>query len=142
MRWRKPGYCSTSKVEVLIDGQRRTGLPWLGDFIQLGALPAHAQVELCFPVPERNETLTIGNSGYQQYRFDLCWAGDTILSIKPDPANASTGLTKLMGRRMPTSYSDSGIGPIYQRQSWTPGLKVKPASLVPVHSTADWYRLA
>ena len=142
LRWRKPGYCSMSKVEVLIDGQRRTGLTLAGDFVQLGTLPAHTQIEFRFPVPERNETQTIGNSGYQQYRFDLCWAGDTILSIKPDPANVSTGFSKLMGRRMPTSYSNAGIGPIYQRQSWRPGLKVKPASLVSLHSTVDWYRLA
>jgi len=98
-------------------------------------------IEVTFPMPERSESIRVGNAGYQQYRFDLQWRGDTLLAVLPDPTNPSSGYTRLMDTRVHTSYGDRGIGPIYQRQGWSAGLVVTPAPLVVASPDEDWYTL-
>jgi Beta-L-arabinofuranosidase, GH127 len=142
LRWRYPTSCEPALVKVQGPSGPCAGAKIEGPFLNLGTRQPGDTVELTFPLEERVEEVVIGNAGHQQYRFSVAWRGDTVLSVKPDPANASSGFTQLMGRRMPASYGSEGLGPIYRRGHWSHGLKVPPADTPLCASPIDWYRLA
>ncbi|HEX7434041.1 MAG TPA: hypothetical protein VF326_10300 [Anaerolineaceae bacterium] len=141
LRWRRPAYCGPEDVRVQTSEGSSVRFIQDGPFLFFGHQSAGSVIEVTFPNPERAESITVGNAGYQQYRFDLQWRGDTLLAVLPDPTNPSSGYTRLMDTRVHTSYGDRGIGPIYQRQGWSAGLVVTPAPLVVASPDVDWYTL-
>jgi len=98
-------------------------------------------IEITFPLTERTEWVTIGNKGFQQYRFNATWRGDTVMSMIPDPNNATTGHTNVDGCRSKTYYAETGPGPIYLRQDWKLGTRVSPAQVATAPNHIDWYSL-
>ena len=141
LRWRCPSSCAPELVQVSASTGKGSGARVEGPYLNFGAKRPGDTMELTFPLGERSEGITVGNAGFQQYRFGLEWRGDTVLSVKPDPSNASSGFTRVMQRRMPTSYADAGIGPIYKRSEWLRGLSVSPAVIPTAAPTIDWYQL-
>jgi hypothetical protein len=140
LRWRRPAYCAPADVRVKVTGARLAAEP-REQFLSFGNVPAGAVIELRFPLPERHSSVTIGNPGHQHYRFDVDWRGDTVLAIRPDPANPADAFTKLAKQRVTAYYNRQGPGPLYQRSSWTAGLKLKPAPSNVAATAVDWYRL-
>ena len=140
LRWRRPAYCSPHDIRITTNGPATTVKPQ-EHFLSFGHVRAGTVIELIFPLPPRRQSVTIGNRGFQQYHFDVDWRGDTVMAVRPDPANPADAFTKLMNKRVPAFYNCKGPGPLYQRQGWVAGLKVKPATCVTAPTTVDWYRL-
>ena len=137
LRWRVPSHCASGDLKI--SGVNSAMQPGPDHFLHFGPVAAGARIEITFPLPERTESVTIGNQGFQQYRFDVQWRGDTVTSISPDPANASTGRSRIMDRRTAVSYGDKGVGPIYQHRCETAEDPAAPLSAAPV--AIDWYSL-
>ena len=141
LRWRRPDHCPPDAVRVSTQPEGRLKEQVEGLYLNFGPRKAGETIEIAFPLPERSETIAIGNAGFQQYEFHLGWRGDTVMRMIPNPRNASTGFTNVMRKRVRTSYAEAGIGPIYQRGKWARGLKVKPAPIATAASKIDWYGL-
>jgi hypothetical protein len=141
LRWRLPAHCSSNHLQVTIQNQNVSSLAIEDGFLKLGYLPSGTSVEVKFPLPEREETIVMGNTGFQQYRFDLSWRGDTLLSIHPDPQNSLSGYSRVMKARVRTVYGEAGFGPLYQRQGWVSGLPVARVQLANASPKIDWYTL-
>jgi hypothetical protein len=140
LRWRRPGHCAPGDVRVKSSGPS-TAAQADGPYLALGRQRSGTVLELTFPLPARHESLTIGNHGHQQYRFDVDWRGETVMGIRPDPANAVDARSDLAGKRVTAFYNRQGPGPLYQRQTWTEGLAVAPAATVSAATGVDWYTL-
>jgi hypothetical protein len=140
LRWRRPAYCSPGDVHVTGSGPE-IGVKPQGPYLDFGSVPAGTVIDLSFPLPQRLQSLTLGNRGFQQYRFDVDWRGDTVMAIRPDAANAADAFTKLMKKRVTAFYNREGPGPLYQRQGWSAALKVVPATSVSAAAAVDWYKL-
>jgi hypothetical protein len=140
LRWRRPAYCTAGDVRVKA-GETKLPVQAQGPYLSFGHGPAGTVIELSLPLPKRRQSLTIGNHGYQQYRYDVDWRGDTVTAIRPDPANAVDAFTKLMNKRVTAFYNREGPGPLYRRQSWSAGLEVQPAPAAVATAKVDWYKL-
>jgi hypothetical protein len=140
LRWRRPTHCRPGDVHIRSTGAAPSGKAD-SHYLTLEKQRAGTVLDLTFPLPARHESITVGNPGHQQYRFDVDWRGETVMAIRPDPANAADALSNLAGRRVTAFYNRQGPGPLYQRQTWTEGLAVTPAATVSAATEVDWYRL-
>lgn len=140
LRWRRPAHCAPSDVRIKSTSSSPS-LKAEGPFLAFGRQRTGTVLELTFPLPTRHQNITIGNHGFQQYHFDVDWKGETVMAIRPDPANPVDALSKLAGKRVTAFYNRQGPGPLYQRQSWSEGLAVTPASTVSAPTQVDWYSL-
>lgn len=144
IRWRHPSHVAPSTITATASLSMQS-LPWAkeGAFLNFGLLKAGTEITLNFPVPERTESVVIGNESGQKYHFEVRWAGDTVISIIPHAGNATTGYTRVMGRAMPTSYGNKGIGPIYQRVPWLEDFRLISPYPVATEKECriDWYSL-
>lgn len=138
--WRVPGHCRPGDIQV---SPGNISFEHAKDgFAYFGKLAKGTVLEITFPLPESTESVVIGNTGFQQYHFDVKWKGDTVTDISPDPANGSTGHSRVMSRKTATSYGTKGIGPIYQREKWdVPARDISPAKLSDAPVLIDWYSL-
>jgi hypothetical protein len=113
-----------------------------GLFINAGRLKASDILEIKLPLSERTETVVIGNEGYQQYRFEARWKGDTVVDMQPDPSNAATGFSRLMKKPTRTFYGPEAPGRIYQRKMYEASVsEVTPSCPVTDERKIDWYSL-
>jgi hypothetical protein len=140
LRWRRPGHCAPSNVRIKSNGPSPS-VKAEGPFLSFGRQRTGTVLELTFPLPVQHQSITIGNHGYQQYAFDVDWKGETVMAIRPDPANPVDALSKLAGKRVTAFYNRQGPGPLYQRQSWSEGFVVTPALTVSAPTQIDWYSL-
>jgi hypothetical protein len=141
LRFRVSPDIKVADLSLSINGQKI--VPVLeGTFINVGKLKTGDILEIQLPLPERTETVVIGNEGYQQYRFEARWKGDTVIDMQPDPANAPTGFTDLMNKRVRTYYGPEAPGRIYQRKMYeTSASEITPSCTVTDERKIDWYRL-
>ena len=141
MRFRISPDIKEANLSLRING--RTIVPVSdGLFINVGGLKTSDILEIKMPLPERTETVVIGNEGYQQYRYEARWKGDTVVDMQPDPSNAATGFSRLMKKHTQTFYGPEAPGRIYQRKMYeTPASEVTPACPVTDERKIDWYSL-
>jgi len=113
-----------------------------GAFINAGKLKDGDVLEIKFPLPSRKEDFVIGNKGFQQYRFQAEWKGDTVVGITPDPGNAATGISRIKNNQVKLYYGSDAPGMIYQRNSYRTCPDDLSAS-APAMDTGsiDWYSL-
>jgi len=143
LRWRYPSDTATEFITARSNA--KDPLTWNkeGAYLNFGPQKAGTEIVLDFSLSSMSETVTVGNQDRQQYHFEVSWVGDTVISMVPDPANAKSGFTRVMGCSTPTCYGDQGIGPIYQRGEWLSDTR-EPASY-PVAAGKvchiDWYTL-
>jgi len=140
LRWRCPSSCAPELVQVSASTGKGSGARVEGPYLNFGAKRPGDTMELTFPLGERSEGITVGNAGFQQYRFGLRMARRHGPFGEAGPSNASSGFTRVMQRRMPTSYADAGIGPIYKRSEWLRGSPSHPRNSTAA-PTIDWYQL-
>jgi hypothetical protein len=93
-------------------------------------LKAGDRATFTYPLPEREELVTIGNDGFQQYRCAVKWRGSTVLNIEPGD-NPTTGRSNLMADPVRLYYGAQGPHPIYCRE----GLLESAPKPAPLHST-------
>lgn len=140
LRWRIPA--SIDLADITVNGTPAIDFPLDNGFLILGLQTSGTEIAIQFPLDEHTESVTIGNEGFAQYRFDVTWRGDTVTSIIPDPTNASTGYTRVMKCQTPTCFAHSGIGPIYQRRDWPRSRDgIAPADRKVDRTGIDWYSL-
>jgi hypothetical protein len=104
----------------------------VGGYAVTEPLPAGAIVVFRYPLAERREEVTIGNEGFQQYRFTLQWRGSTVMRLTPGD-NPSTGRSHLMPEPVRLYYGAEGPHPLYGGREPLPEA---PASPRPLHRTA------
>jgi len=88
-----------------------------GNEIVSDRLAAGDRVEMRYPVPIREETASVGNPGFRQYRYRVTWKGDTVVKMEPVGNEVRTGYSDFEKRQVPVYYGKSGPGPLYQRKS-------------------------
>lgn len=140
LRWRRPGHCKPSDVRVKSTGSSPV-VKAEGPYLDFGKQRTGTVLELTFSLPVQHQNIVIGNHGHQQYSFDVDWRGETVMAIRPDLANPMDARSTLAGKRVTSFYNRKGPGPLYQRQSWSEGSVVTPASTVSAPMQVDWYTL-
>ncbi len=78
-------------------------------------LRADDVVNIHYPLREREERITLGNAGFQQYGFRVRWRGSSVVSIEPEEGNASQGRSMLEEEPVRLYYGAEGPHPLYQR---------------------------
>lgn len=127
---RVPGCTSAADVVLQVNGHEER-FNVAGGYMHTRRLAPGDVACFAYPLPERSENVTIGNEGFQEYRYEAEWRGSTVLKMEPQ-AGPSTGRSHLMAESVPLYYGADGPHPLYQR-----ALDDEPAGThQALHSTA------
>ncbi|NLX04317.1 MAG: hypothetical protein GXY33_04130 [Phycisphaerae bacterium] len=141
LRFRPSSDLRPEQVNVRLNG-RNVQTKWNGPFVEMGAVRRGDQIEVAYPLPQRREAVTIGNPGFQSYRFQADWKGDTVIAVEPDPNNATTGHSHVMNQRIPVYYGPDAPGRLYQRDAWRKDrTDVALSQPAPDDRRIDWFSL-
>ncbi|SRR5579884_97500 len=126
---RKPDFAEPSAVRAALQGTpvvtRREG-----EYLVTPEVSAGDRLIFAYPLPERQEAVTIGNVGFQQYRYTVSWRGSTVLWMEPGD-NPPLGRSHLMAEPVQLYYGAQGPHPLYRRE----GLLVEVPTPEPLHQT-------
>ncbi len=100
-----------------------------GNYMELGRHDAGEKLEIRYPLPIREEEVSIGNPGFRQYRYQVTWKGDTVVRMTPLGEAVKTGFSDFDGKQVETFYGTDGPGPLYQREYMRHRAVPKPAKL-------------
>jgi hypothetical protein len=113
-----------------------------GAFIKVEKMAAGDVLEVRLPLPSRTEDFTIGNPGFQRYKFRAEWKGDTVIAMQADPGNAKTGYSHVMKTQTPLFMGPDAPGPMYRREAWRENRSEITASTPTLDTrNIDWYSL-
>ncbi len=113
-----------------------------GVFLNVGKSAVGDVLEITFPQPVRSQDFTVGNKGFQQYNFTAEWKGDTVVAMKADPTNATTGFSHVMNERVPVWFGPDAPGLMYKREAYRKDrTDVTPSKTVMDNGVIDWFRL-
>jgi hypothetical protein len=127
---RVPGPIQGSDVTASVAGEA-VELRLAGGYVATPTLPVGTTVVFQYPLLERVEEITIGNGGFQQYRYEVTWRGSTVLQVAPG-GNSSTGRSHPMEGPVPLYYGTEGPHPLYRRTPLPPPAGERH----PLHRTA------
>jgi DUF1680 family protein len=111
---RVPGYTGSDAISATVNGSTIEARLKEG-YLFTPEVEAGDLVRFAYPLPERIETISIGNEGFQQYRYTVTWRGSTVLRITPGE-NPSLGRSHLMAEPARLYYGAEGPHPLYQRE--------------------------
>jgi len=111
---RVPGFSRMGDVAATCLG-RQLSLREEGCYVVTEPLEASSTAVFRYPLAEADETVIIGNEGFQQYIYTVRWRGSTVLSIEPAD-NAREGRSHLVDRPVRLYYGADGPHPLYRRQ--------------------------
>jgi pimeloyl-ACP methyl ester carboxylesterase len=88
-----------------------------GNYLELGDRQAGERIEVSYPLPLREETESVGNPGFRQYRYRVAWRGDTVVRLTPvgDAVKQKTGYSEYAHKQVQIFFGAEGPGPLYQR---------------------------
>lgn len=92
-----------------IDPARRNG------YLVVDRVLPGEKLQVALERTEHVEQVTVGNPGFQQYRFEARWRGATVLKVDPAPTNRSEGFNHLLKRKTKISSRGDVEHPFYQR---------------------------
>jgi hypothetical protein len=128
VRVRIPDFVAADRIKVASDrGEVKTNV-W-GNYLELGDRKAGEKIEVTYPLPVREEEVTVGNVGFRQYRYRVTWKGDTVVRITPIGEQVKTAYSDFDKRRVEVFYGDEGPGRLYQREQMIEPADPKPAPL-------------
>ena len=127
---RVPAFASAEQVTVGVNGAPGE-VRLAGGYLTTTRLPAGAGLTLTYPLPAWTEPVTIGNEGFQGYKYELQWRGSTVMRVRPGE-NPATGRSHLMAEPVRLYYGSDGPHPLYERAR-RPDTGPQPGSL---HATA------
>ena len=110
---RVPGFATGTEVRASVNGAA-VGLRLEAGYAITPTLAAGDEVAFTYPLPEREETIHIGNAGRQQYEYRVTWKGSTVVRIEAGD-NPTTGHSHLMNEPVRLYYGEEGPHPLYQR---------------------------
>ncbi|MBI3910694.1 MAG: hypothetical protein HY320_07150 [Armatimonadetes bacterium] len=132
---RTPGFARPAEVEATVNGTPVDARAD-GGYVTTPAVHPGDTVVFRYPLPEREETVTIGNAGFQQYAYTVTWRGSTVMRVEPGE-NAATGRSHLMAAPVRLYYGADGPHPLYRREGLLAGSPV-PGPLHQVTGPAIW----
>jgi hypothetical protein len=129
VRVRIPDFVQPSDLWAEANGTELAGRAW-GSYLELGQHPAGTLLKLSYALPVSEEEASIGNPGYQQYRYRATWKGDTVVRMQPLGNTATTGYSDYDKHDVPIFYGEAGPGPLYLREHFLADVLPQPA---PIH---------
>jgi hypothetical protein len=66
-------------------------------------------------LPVKSEKIAIGNTGFQQYYYDVSWKGDTVTGINAHD-NEESGYSHINKTKVKVFSRNLGPGKLYQRE--------------------------
>lgn len=127
---RAPGGVRPAEVQAAVN---RRPLPVRdeGGYVTTAVLQPGDTAVFRYPLHEREEDVTIGNTGFQQYAYRVRWRGSTVLAMEAGD-NAQWGRSHLMERPVRLYYGAEGPHPLYRRDH----LLLAPPVCGPLHRSA------
>jgi hypothetical protein len=135
---RLPEFVDARALAVTVDGQKKEPLIENG-YLILHGLPAGTDVVVHYPLPVSEETVTVGNSGYQSYHYRIRWRGATVMAIAPIGEPPSFGYSDFERKKVACYYGAAGPSPLYQRESIVRSRDMIPAELYCDTSPIDFW---
>ncbi len=111
-----------------------------GNYLDLGPRQAGEKLEVTYPLPVRDEEVSIGNPGFRQYRYRLTWKGDTVVRMAYVGDKVETGFSDFDKKQVRVFYGADGPGPLYQREYMLEETDPTPASLHMDEGSLDFWR--
>jgi len=111
-----------------------------GNYLDLGARQAGEKLVVTYPLPVREDEVSIGNPGFRQYRYRVTWKGDTVVRMTPLGESVKMGFSDFDGKQVPVFYGADGPGPLYQREYMLGDREPKLASLHADDGSLDFWR--
>lgn len=100
-----------------------------GNYLELGDRQLGENLTVTYPVPMREEEVSIGNPGYRQYRYLVTWKGDTVIRMKPIGEQSAMGFSDFDNKPVEIYFGESGPGPLYRREYMMEKSEPAPATL-------------
>jgi DUF1680 family protein len=123
---RLPGFTRTAEIAATVNDQPIRARMQSG-YLLTPLVRKGDRVTFRYPLPERTETVAIGNAGHQPYTFTAQWRGSTVLRMRPGD-NAAKGRSHLMAGPVSLYYGEEGPHPLYQREVYPAG-SYRPGAL-------------
>ena len=113
---RIPEFVDARALQVRVSGKP---VPFRADGsgIVLERRESGDRIEIRYPLPVREETVSVGNPGFRQYRYRVTWRGDTVVKMEPLGNDVKTGYSDFEKRQVPVYYGKDGPGLLYQREA-------------------------
>ncbi len=138
---RIPSFVGPSEIKMKVNGIN-SDFTHQGVYATLKGVKAGTDIEMIYPLPMIQETVSIGNPGYQSYGYSVLWRGDTVVKAVPDAKNPTIGYSDLIKRNVRLYYSGDGPGTLYDRGYLLErAFTVQPAPVSIDTSTVDWYSM-
>jgi hypothetical protein len=112
-----------------------------GNYLELGDRKSGEKIVVSYPLPVRDEEITIGNPGFQQYQYRVTWKGDTVVRMTPIGEQFKTGYSDFDKKPVEVFYGEEGPGRLYQRESMLQNVEPKPATLHEDDGALDFWLL-
>jgi hypothetical protein len=112
---RIPDFTDKEDISVIVNNEIKSFYVE-GKYMFLGEISGGSKIEVEYPLPQKNETISIGNEGYQQYRYDISWLGDTVKSIKSHEDNPIRGYSHINKTKVKVFGREEGPGNLYRRE--------------------------
>lgn len=102
--------------EIQVAAEAVTGAEKVSeDFLDLGPRGAGETIRVTYPLPVFQEEISVGNSGFRQYRYCITWKGDTVVKMEPLGNDYATGYSDFDKKDVECFYGQNGPGELYQR---------------------------
>jgi hypothetical protein len=111
---RMPDFVDARDLSITVNGESKEPLIENGYLILYGLL-AGTDVAVHYPLPLTEETITIGNEGYQSYSYRVQWRGATVIAMKPVGDPPSFGYSDFEREKVACYYGATGPSPLYLR---------------------------
>ena len=139
VRVRIPEFVNPTQIKAKSNGVEVKAVV-AGNYLELGLRQAGEKLVVTYPLPVREEEVSIGNPGFRQYRYRVTWRGDTVVRMTPLGENVQTGFSDFDGQQVPVFYGVDGPGPLYQREYMQGKIDPTPALLHVDEGSLDFWR--
>jgi hypothetical protein len=140
VRVRIPEFVDPKDVRAKSSAGEGKAKVW-GNYLELGDRKAGERLDVTYPVSVQEEEVSVGNSGFRQYRYRVTWKGDTVIRMTPIGEQVKTGFSDFDGKPVQVFYGKDGPGPLYQREHILENAEFKSASLHMDDGALDFWLL-
>ena len=141
VRMRIPEFVSADETRLTANGTKLQGRAW-GNYVELDEQPAGTLIEMAYPLPIRDEEISIGNPGFRQYRYRVTWKGDTVIKMQPLGNEFATGYSDFENAEAEVFYGEAGPGPLYRRDHMLVDAEPAPSTIHPDDGALDLWRFS